>query len=380
MRKARVWIVGGVALLTMAALLVQSIAVASKSQSRRGAPVVERPLPSWIDDGPEFGVQPVKPNDTSDVPSLGRIDPATDGGDPLVFERARFQLNGVALRDVKMGGINLSGIPPGSKIRKAYLYWQWACIEEPMPGFHDTMTFLRGFPRPRTEPAAFVGVLVGSGENPCWCGPSSRNFNYRADVTDVITGEQGGVYGVITMDMAPGSTEYSDPWAYAIFRDCEPQPQALLNGAALLVIYESPCEENGTVVVYDEGIAGHMFTPIPGLSYELVHPAAPGTEARWAAALGDGQVGFGYPEFSGFAIEKTKINGTEIAGPGTDFNDSHLNGSIGKPLPQLFDTAGHDVGEAVNPGSETTTVSFFSESGPGLGDCVVPVVNVLFLR
>src|SRR5262245_19754968 len=63
------------------------------------------------------------------------IPPATLGpGGFLVFPNTRVAANGVGLRDVASGGIDLVGIPPGSTVVAAYLYWCWISLNAPLPG------------------------------------------------------------------------------------------------------------------------------------------------------------------------------------------------------------------------------------------------------
>jgi hypothetical protein len=318
---------------------------------RTAAPVTE----------PGGGIAP-SPGDILEPEFIGDIPPFE------IFEHARFAINGVALRDMKMGGINLSGPPPGSAVLRAYLYWQWACLEEPQAGRHDTVRFKQVFPGPVVG-GPVVGTLVGVAPNPCWCG-NEPAFTYRADVTPFMSPTGGGTYGVIMLNPALGSRNYSDPWG------CAPPTLPLLAGAALVVIYESSCEPNGIVMLYDAPLPNFMFMPSPGISYNLVHPPVPQplSEARWAQASCDGQTGWGYMDAIGVGDTNTFINGGLIAGPGSLYNDSDFNGSNSKPLPQLFDTSGHDVFPFMEQGAPFTNVTITSPAGT---DCLIIDLNIL---
>ncbi len=367
----KIWIAGAASIAIALTLVVASSAVSNE----RNHLAVDEPFENAggrvvSDFASEGGME-----------ELGTISPGTDMDEALLFENARFVTAGAPMRDTRMGAMNLSGLPPESLIIRAYLYWQWACLEEPVEGIHDMVLFGRVYPTPREFRKDVIGTRVGSGANPCWCGPEYQNVNYRADVTDLITQRQGGIYGVILHQNAAGSTNYSDMWAGSLFRNCEPQAEPpLFNGAALVVVYNSPCEENGTVAIYDEGLAGHMFSPIPGIQFDLAHPPAGSEESSFAFITGDGQVGLGYVPNFGFTNEQTHLNGSPIAGPGSLYNDSQWNGGNGQPLPQLFDVSGLEVTNLISSGSTSTSVSVFSEAGPGLSDCVVPVASVLFTR
>jgi hypothetical protein len=370
MSKWRLCIAAG-ALVAIGAWAVSGLGVAQGSDQQ------PRPVGTQA-----MGGKVVEQDVATEIENVGPISPARDDdGGVLVFESARVVISGVPLRDTKMGGINVN-VPRGSTILKAYLYWTWACLGEAVEGTHDTVTFGRFFPPPRSFDTKRQGTRVGDGANPCWCDDSFQNVTFRADVTDIVSEIGAGYYGLILADGAPGSTNYSDMWAGSLFLSCEPEAEPpLIDGASLVVVYTSNCEPNGTVVLYDNGLTGHMFTPIPGITFDLVHPAAGGNGARFAMATADGQVGLGYRDTFGFTNEKTLVNGTAIAGPGSMYNDSHCNGSNGQPLPQLFDIVGQDLDKGViDEGSLSTNVAIISDGGPGLSDCVVPVVVALSTR
>lgn len=371
MSKWRLCIAAG-ALVAVGAWFVGSVATA------RGSDRDSRPPLHALQGG-----KVVESDTSSEIENLGPISPGQDdaGGD-LVFENARVVISGVPLRDCQMGGININGIPRGSTVQRAYLYWTWACLDESVEGMHDTVTFGRFFPPPRSFDLKRQGTMVGQGANPCWCGDSFQNVTFRADVTDIVSEIGAGYYGIILAEGAPGSNNYSDAWAGSLFPGCEPEAEPpLIDGATLVVVYTSNCEPNGRVTLYDNGLTGHMFTPIPGITFDLVHDAAQGNAARIVMANADGQVGLGYGDTFGFTNEKTLVNGAAIAGPGSMYNDSHWNGSNGQPLPQLFDIVGQDLDKGViDQGALSTNVTIQSDGGPGLSDCVVPVVVALFTR
>jgi hypothetical protein len=308
---------------------------------------------------------------------LGHIRPGLDDdGRPMVYPKTRFATNGVSMRNCRWGGINLVGVPPGSGIIKAYLYWNWTSLAAPVAGVHDTMFIRRRFPGPSV--AAFVtGTLVGIGPDPCWLGAS--NFTYRADVTllapGLVTG--GGTYFLRLPVGAAGAVDYTDPWGF-------PGPVApLMEGASLVVVYENAVEPMGNTHIYDAGISSFMFLSSPGLLYTLVGYVPAVIGGRWANIGADGQSGAGYLDALELGHDSTFLPNfaAYIAGGGAFgatslYNDSDWNGSGNKPLGQLWDTSGHDVTPAI-VGFPTFPVIFIS---PGIGgaDCLVPVANVLW--
>lgn len=311
---------------------------------------------------------------------LGDIFPGSgDTGTELVFPRTRFATNGISLRNCRQGGINLVGIPPGSTIVAAYLYWAWTGFTTPVPGLHDTMRIVRRWPRPRAG-GLLTGALVGTGADPCWTGGS--NFVYRADVLAqlpaVVTGS--GTYGVMIRPAAAGAVDYSDPWGF-------PGPVApLLEGASLVVVYENQVEPMGTTHLYDMGLSGFMFFSFPGITYNLVGLVPATVEARWANIGADGQTGAGYVDTLEIGHDSTFLlnTGMPIAGGGpfgftSAYMDSDWNGSGNKPLGQLWDTSGHDVTQSL-VGFPTLPVAFMSPGAGAIADCLVPVANVVWTR
>jgi hypothetical protein len=315
-------------------------------------------------------------DDAADPIFLGDIEPFE------VLDDVRFAINSIALRNCKMGGINLVGPPPGSVAVRAYLYWQWACLAQPVPGLHDTVRFKQVYPL--KAGGNVVGQLVGVTANPCWCPAGVNAFTYRADVTGLVSPTGGGSYGVIVKNGSTVAFGYDDPWAPSLFPPCPAPPEPYFEGAALVVVYHSSCEPNGFVCLYDGPLPNTMFVASPGVSYNLLHPLLPVyEEARWAHATCDGQSGLGYvdaPMVLTLGKTNTFINGGLVAGPGSFYSDSDFNGSAGKPLPQLFDTSGHDVTHYMDPaGVPLTNVTILDPSGTGT-DCLISDVNVLFIR
>lgn len=311
------------------------------------------------------------------------IPPASLGpGGFLVFPNTRVAANGVGLRDVASGGIDLVGVAPGSTVVAAYLYWNWISLNAPTPGLHDRMSMAR-VPRISAAPLAgstislgltmrprsHVGTLVGSGADPCWNG--GGNFVYRADVTAQVT--QGDSFVVWLPPGAAGQQNYRDPWAFPFPTGphCE--------GASLVVVYTNMTEFMGTTHIYDSGIAGGMFHAWPGTSYVLSGFFHPGAEARWINIGADGQSGAGYQELHSMGLETTLFNGISIAGPGS-LTDSDWNGAGNKPLALMWDTSGHDVTQTMGFGATSATIQVSAPAPATVTDCLVPVCNVLWLR
>lgn len=329
-------------------------------------------------DAPAQALGTIEPGTTL---GLAQADAGTQRGFPLVFPNTRVAANGVSLRDVSSGGIQLVGIPPGSTVVAAYLYWSWISLPAAVPGLHDTLTMAR-VPRRVSSPFAasgsagfvlrpmdFPGVLVGSGADPCWNG--GLNLVYRADVSAMV--QRGDSFLVWVPPGAAGASNYRDPWAFPfpVGPHCE--------GATLVVVYTNTSEFMGTTHIYDVGLAGNMFHAWPGTGYNLSGFFHPGNEARWIHVGADGQSGAGYQELHSMGLETTYFQGFPIAGPGS-LTDSDWNGAGNKPLAILWDTSGHDVTPYLGPGQVTVNVSVNAPAPSVITDCLVPVCNVLWLR
>jgi len=132
---------------------------------------------------------------------------------------------GVGLRNQGSGAISISGIPFGSVVQAADLYW--AVLNSTDPG--NAMTF-NGSSAPGTL-VNFGGVVGG---DPCWDGGS---WAYRADVTSLVSGN-----GTYTLSGYPtGSTSGLNPWD-------NPSPTPMMEGASLVVFYSfppTPCKVTG---------------------------------------------------------------------------------------------------------------------------------------
>ena len=102
---------------------------------------------------------------------------------------------GTSLRNRGFGTINLTGVPVGATITKAYLVW----------------SVLNSVESANLKVGTFKGVNItgskaGEGADPCWGAGSG--YSYRADVTSLVTGN--GAYALT--NFASGQTDGADPW------------------------------------------------------------------------------------------------------------------------------------------------------------------------
>jgi len=302
----------------------------------------------WADKGVNSN-----PLAAQDVRVLADVSPVVN------ISGARYQTGGIALRNLAMGAITISGIPAGSTMKGAALYWAFTSLDQPVAGVHNKIQIRRLRPLPMGGNVTVTGTLVGSGADPCWGGGSI--WIYRANVTSVVTG--AGEYLVTLMPGATGSTAGEDPWGGVV-------SPPFAEGASLVAIYRNDTEAMGNVLLYDAGLAGATFSG--SLSYNLLSPVT-GTAVRWDMAGEDGQIGGSVAAHPGTAFETGFLNATQVYGPGSTIGDSFWNGADGNPLPQLHDTHGIAISEPIGPATPIAV----THNAPN--DCLTPTFNVLLV-
>ena len=286
--------------------------------------------------------------------ALPSLDPSPEANSATAASSAHFgyATGGTALRNRATGTISISGVQ--APVVAAYLYWAVITKGAP-PSAATKLSVVRLFPGSAAT-ATLTGTPVGTGKPPCW-PPTDRITVFRAQVpTSLVTGN--GQYEVRLLSGAGGSTASGDPWASTV-------TPPLWEGASLVVVGQG----NGTVVIYDVGLAGATFTST--LSYSLTLPKAiAGGVTLWDNIGADGQIG---QSRRAFAAEKiTTINGVRIAGTGSAYVSTDWGGSSGLPIPQLWDDTGHDISAAARAGTTSLAVHFTSPN-----DCLTPVANVV---
>jgi hypothetical protein len=228
------------------------------------------------------------------------------------------------------GSITLPGVPAGSTITKAYLYWSV---------INSTMT-----------PALGMGTLNGnavSGTNyattasPCWDSPVPRQiYSFVADVT------ADAVFGVNALT---GFASGGPP----TFPPTEP----LLEGASLIVVYSNPASQNHQVDIY-HGARSFIGPPVETLTMSGFTAVAGSSQTTWVVA--DGQPNS--PPFN----NKTRVDGVVTQSPA-------LNGADG----DFWDTNTQDVTANIPPADTSITVGAESSFDLGAGDCITWVAQAL---
>jgi hypothetical protein len=278
------------------------------------------------------------------------------------YLNAQYATGGVSLRNKRVGAINISGVT--GPVKKALLYWAYLYPTSGSGSAPASKQFIGNFCRWSTGSTGGVniacfgslqGTLIATGADPCW--GSGGIAVYGVDVTDKVSGN--GVYQINLTTTQSASFNNADPWAGSVtFPAAE--------GASLVIIGTG----TKTVAVYDKGIAGKTFNS--QLSYTLSLPSTySGGDFLWDNIGADGQIGAG--RSTGLGGETVTINGTQISGPSSSYNNSDWDGSSSWPLSQLWDDTGHNISGAVTAPASSISVVHNSPNG----DCLSPIANVL---
>ncbi|MGA8151181.1 MAG: hypothetical protein WB952_09550 [Terriglobales bacterium] len=286
------------------------------------------------------------------------------------WTNASYGTGGVALRNRRVGSLNVGGVTAPTKA--AYVYW--AVLLNTKPGKSklksiSTVTVARQFPTGGTTSATVTGTLLAVGGDPCWA--SIGTWVYRASVpTSVANGS--GLYKVSFGTPVSGLSDGEDPWdGNVVF--------PLLEGASLVIV-----GTGGATVGLLDGQAGTTFIADAGYQNFYQLPATIGSFGSQVLLdnIGyDGQIG--NSRLATTSNETTNIEGWPsltnnilVAGPGGETGNSDWDGSIGGPLPQLWDDTGHDVSNAFLANDTWALVSY----GGGGSDCVGTVAAVMSVQ
>jgi hypothetical protein len=126
---------------------------------------------------------------------------------------AGYTAAGRGLRNQGTGAIVIAGVPLGSEVVRAYLYWEVRGTSIP------SMTF-NGVPG--------AGTVVGTSPSTCWTG-SEPSVAFRRDVTPFVTGN--GLY--VLSGYPTGSILGNPPWVFPF------SPAPRIDGASLIVFFKA---------------------------------------------------------------------------------------------------------------------------------------------
>jgi hypothetical protein len=133
---------------------------------------------------------------------------------------AGYKVDGVGLRNQGAGAVTIAGVPPGTQVVAAYLYWNILHFDQPSGSM-----IVNGVPAP--------GAMFKQGIDPCWGVEDSWAF--RADVTAHVA-PTGGNGAYLLTGYPTGSITGMNAFATG---SLEP----MMEGASLAVLYEA-CPAN----------------------------------------------------------------------------------------------------------------------------------------
>jgi hypothetical protein len=231
---------------------------------------------------------------------------------------------GVGLAGIGEGNISINGLPAGSGVVKAFLYWA-------------TIGSANTFTSPTLDGAAVDGELIGVSGDTCW--GMANNFVYRADVTALVDGN-----GFYTVAGLPGDVRLPGN------NDSQ--------GASLVLIYSDDSQPFRTLIIDDGAVTldilnQHEYTDtISGFDADN-----PVTDAEVTYLMGDGQ--------SQFANGNVTFNGTSIA-------ENVFNGVDG----DYWGTLTFDVTALSPTDPSTTTIHNLQPGGQDTPDCLLWAATV----
>jgi hypothetical protein len=253
-------------------------------------------------------------------------------------------VEGAAVSSFSPGSITISGIPSGSTVLGAFLFWD--VVDNFPAGSYSSVTFGGN---------SISGNLIGgtaSGTDPCYAYSAASGLEdgtaptYEADVTAYVTGN-----GLYSLTGLPAGN-----WATLPFPD----------GAGLVVVYSNPTLSSSVVELADGFGVTNTATTSETSSIPL-SPAANGVSAVTTYLFGDTQ-NFGVPDsyiaFQGSTVQtNTYYDG---AGQVDNPDDAYA----------FFAAYTVDVSSLVPSG--TTSVSFGSAlPSSGTFDCLIHMAQVV---
>ncbi|MCI0490440.1 MAG: hypothetical protein L0229_27925 [Blastocatellia bacterium] len=280
---------------------------------------------------------------------------------------------GTGTANAGFGTIRMRGVPPGSMVVRAFLYW--GTITN-----NPTLTATAIF-----NGVQVTGTLIGSSPQLLNCYlpmPGGPTFAvYRAGVRTLVPPAINVDYSV--NGLASAVTNGGDPFS-CTFPFSPPQLPFPL-GASLVILYSHSSIPAASRTYLHQGV----FTVTGNVTFtHNLNPALPSHNLLKSTRLGgDGQAGCSLFSVGTATGERTSIGDnlsplTQIKGSGSTFNtDGDFNGYDGASLNQLWDThtdsfgAINGAGTLITPGVSQYLVQFSA-----VGDCFVPIVFLLTVR
>lgn len=210
---------------------------------------------------------------------------------------------GTGMRNLGKGKITINGIPAGSTVKAAYLYWNIISTS-------DTAANKAG----KLNGTSITGTLIGTTTSPCWGNGSSRS--YRANVTSLVNTTSPRVYELT--GFASGRTDGADPWSSAT--------APLLEGASLVIVYNQSRYPSTTILLYNGavrtsssvGYAETTMTSFPAYSSYLAYTTFIVADGQIASINDDSG------SFNGTVFSAADLDGTDPKWTGGSYSKGNL--------------------------------------------------------
>lgn len=270
--------------------------------------------------------------------------------------RGGYVTSGAGMRNLGRGNVIIKGIPTGSTVVAAFLYWN---ILSPR--------LLAAYPKGKFNGQNIAGELIGTTASPCWGTSTWRSRSFRANVTSLVSGN--GTYHLT--GFASGRTDGTEPSVS--------DPGPYLEGASLVIIYSKSKYPMTKILLYDgavetdwsRGTVNTIMGPLPAYNSFLAYTSYIGA---------DGQNVFNEEGsfFNGQPISAADWDGTDRIVKPSPYTDGSL-WDTEKSSAAISSARGISVGSLIPAGSTTVTVTLSGIGLPGdsISDCLVHVAQVL---
>jgi hypothetical protein len=268
----------------------------------------------------------------------------------FLFTGVNHVANGAPLRNSCSGTIALRGIPSGSTLKSAFLYWNYM-NDLAVGASTDTEEF---------NGAKVIGTKVSDQPDLCW--GTKGDHSYRAEITPVAS---GGNYVFTALNCTDKSGQ--NPWNPLL----KVTPVPAWDGVSLVETYSNSSTSSDKVAIFDK-LAGANSASV---AHNFEVKMDTGTTILSGSGLytqinADGQTGvsFGNCLPDNCTDEIDEFDSTRLTGPGGQFPQSDWDGSNGWPMPELWDT--HTLPVELNGTSTNSDTTFVTD------DCIAPVAYV----
>ena len=261
--------------------------------------------------------------------------------------------NGVSLRNSCSGTIALRGIPSGSTLKSAFLYWNY--MDGSKVGASTDTEMFNG--------KRVTGTKVADQPDLCW--GTKGDHSYRASITPLASGHN---YIFTALNCTDKSGQ--NPWN-PLLTGTPIEPA--WDGVSLVETYRNSSTGSDKVAIFDElAGASNSNAGVHNFAVKMNTGTTKFTGTGLFTQINaDGQVGTSFSPACGSGLcsyERDEFNSINLTGPGAVYPQSDWDGSDGWPLPQLWDT--HTLETQFNGTATNTNTTVVTD------DCIAPIAYI----